>query len=324
VTFSVALFLLVLGLVRGNADGWGSPKILGALIGSGVLLVIFVVAELHQSDPMLDLSLFRRPAMVGASIVAFTLASSIFAMFLYITLYVQDGLGYGPFAAGVRFLPITVISFVVAPIAGKLSVRIQARYLMGGGLLLVAIGLLLMSAVDASSAWTVLVPGFIVTGIGIGTTNPVLASSAVSVVPPQRSGMASGANNTFRQVGIATGIAALGAVFQSQIQHATFAALSATPTGQEIIARGGTALKGALAGGGVREAAAAIPSPSARATLLDAYRHGFASTFDHLLLIGVVVAAVGSLCAFALVRQRDFVPSHSPEGAAAEQAVVAA
>jgi hypothetical protein len=181
-----------------------------------------------------------------------------------------------------------------------------------------------MSMIHTSSGWTVLVPGFIVTGFGIGMVNPVLASVAVSVVPPERSGMASGSNNTFRQVGIATGIAGLGAVFQSQIQQATTAALRTTAAGHEVLARGGTALKGALAGGGVREAAAAIPSAAARTTLLHAYRIGFASTLDHLMIIGTVVAGVGSLCAFTLVRQRDFVPSYSPAATAVEQPVAAA
>jgi predicted MFS family arabinose efflux permease len=211
----------------------------------------------------------------------------------------------------------------VAPLAGKLSVRINARYLLGTGLFLVAIGLLLMSTIHTSSGWTVLVPGFIVTGFGIGMVNPVLASAAVSVVPPERSGMASGSNNTFRQVGIATGIAALGAVFQSQIQHTTTAALRTSATGQELLARGGAALKGALAGGGVREAAAAIPSAAARTALLHAYRVGFASTLDHLMIIGAVVAVLGSLGAFALIRQRDFVPSYSPAEAVVEEPAVA-
>jgi EmrB/QacA subfamily drug resistance transporter len=323
VSFSVALFLLVLALVRGNDDGWGSTQIVAGLIGSAFLLAVFLVAEWRQSDPMLDLKLFRRPAMVGASMVAITLSSSIFAMFLYLTLFLQDDLGYGPFAAGIRFLPITLLAFIVAPVAGKLSVRIQSRYLLGSGLLLVAVGLFLMSMIHTASGWTVLVPGFVVTGFGIGMVNPVLASAAVSVVPPEHSGMASGSNNTFRQVGIATGIAALGAVFQSQIQHATAAALRTSSTGQEILARGGAGLKGALAGGGVRQVASSIPSASARATLLHAYRVGFASTLDHLMIIGVVVAAIGSIGAFVLIRQQDFVPSYAPSAVAHEAPAVA-
>ncbi len=317
VSFSAALFSLIFALVRGNAAGWSSSLIVGLLVGSALLLVVFLVAEWRQSDPMLDLGLFRRPAVVGVSLVAFTLSASIFAMFLYLTLFVQDDLGYGPFAAGLRFLPITVLSFLAAPIAGKLSVKVQSRYLLGSGLLLVTIGFLLMSMVHAGSGWTVLLPGFVVAGIGIGTVNPALASSAISVVPPERSGMASGANSTFRQVGIATGIAGLGAVFQSQVLQKTLAALGSTPAGREVLAQGGPRLNAAVTGGAVREAAASIPSAPARAALLDAYRVGFAGTLDHLMLIGMVVSGLGSLGAFLLVRQRDFVPSHAQAGPAA-------
>ncbi len=319
VSFSGALFMLVFALVRGNDDGWGSALITGLLVGAGVLLTVFLVAEWRQHDPMLDLTLFRRPAMVGVSLVAFTIAASIFSLFLYLTLYIQDDLGYGPFAAGLRFLPITVLAFLVAPIAGKLTVRIQSRYLLGVGLLLVAGGLLLMGTTDPSSGWTVLLPGFVATGIGIGTANPVLASAAISVVPPERSGMASGANNTFRQVGIATGIAGLGTVFQSQIQSRTLSALATTPVGQAVAAHGGAALRGALAGGGVHEVLGRIPSPAARTALLQAYRVGFSATLNHVLMIGAVIAFIGSVGAFALVRQRDFVPSVAPQAAEPDQ-----
>ncbi len=107
VTFSVSLFCLVFALVRGNDLGWGSATIVGLLVAAVVLMVAFFVNERFAGDPMLDLGLFKIPAFVGISVVAFTLAASIFAMFLYLTLYIQDNLGYGPLAAGVRFLPLT-------------------------------------------------------------------------------------------------------------------------------------------------------------------------------------------------------------------------
>jgi EmrB/QacA subfamily drug resistance transporter len=312
ISFSTALFLLVFALIRGNDDGWSSPLIVGLLVGAVALLAVFIVAEWRQNDPMLDLTLFKRPAMCGVSLSAFTLSSSIFALFLYLTLYIQDDLGFGPLAAGVRFLPLTVLAFIVSPIAGKLTVRVQTRILLGSGLFLISIGCLVMATTKASSTWTVLLPGFIIAGIGIGTVNPVLASSAISVVPPERSGMASGANSTFRQVGIATGIAGLGSVFQSQIQHKTFSALGSTPTGQAVVAHGGAALQGAVLGGDVHQAAAAIPSAAARAALLDAYRVGFSSTLNTIMVIGAVIAFVGSIGAFVLVRQRDFIVSGPP------------
>jgi EmrB/QacA subfamily drug resistance transporter len=217
VTFSGGLFALVYGLVRGNAEGWGSGLILGLLLISAGLLVLFVYVELNARDPMFDLALLRRRAFAGVSIAAFALSASMFAMFLYLTLYVQIQLEYEPLAAGVRFLPITLVSFAVAPVSGKLSTRVSLGVLMGVGLALVGIGLLLMRLVEIDSGWTVLLPGFLVAGAGVGLTNPAIASGAVGVVEPARAGMASGINSTFRQVGIATGIAALGAIFQHRV-----------------------------------------------------------------------------------------------------------
>jgi EmrB/QacA subfamily drug resistance transporter len=311
ISFSAALFMLVFALVRGNDKGWTSPTIVGLLAGAVVLIVVFLVAEWKQTEPMLDLRLFRRPAMDGISIATFAIAASIFAMFLYLTLYIQDVLGYGPLQAGLRFLPLTVLAFVVAPVAGKLTVKVHSRYLMGGGMLLVAVGCYLMAFTHANSTWTVLLPGFIVAGIGIGVANPVIASASVAVVPPERSGMASGSSNTFRQVGIATGIAGLGAVFQSQVQAKTEAALNGSGAGRQVLAKGGSNLTQAITGGGVREASASLPA-AARQTLLHAYQQGFSATFNHLMIISTVIAAVGTVAAFALVRQRDFVVTHGP------------
>jgi predicted MFS family arabinose efflux permease len=298
----------VFALIRGNDDGWSSPLIVGLLVAAVVLLAIFVVAEFKQTDPMLDLHLFKRPAMTGVSLAAFAISASIFAMFLYLTLFIQDDLGYGALASGVRFLPLTALAFIVAPVAGKLTVRVQARYMLGGGLLLIAAGLFTMGFTHANSTWTVLLPGFILAGVGIGAVNPVLASSAISVVPPERSGMASGANSTFRQVGIATGIAGLGSVFQSQLEKKTVQALQVSHTGTAIAARGAGQLRAAVLGGDVRHLAATLPGP-ARTVLLNAYRAGFSSSLNTIVLIAGIIALVGSIGAFALVRQQDFVPS---------------
>ncbi|MGA2837379.1 MAG: MFS transporter [Acidimicrobiales bacterium] len=310
ITFSASLFLLVFALVQGNAKGWGSTMILSMLIASAVLMAVFIVGEWKQADPMLDLRLFQRPAMVGVSLGSFTLSASIFAMFLYLTLYIQEILGYSPFQAGLRFLPLTMLAFIVAPVAGKLTVRIQSRLMMSLGLLLVAAGCELMSHVQATSSWVVLLPGFVVCGVGIGITNPVLASGAVSVVPPERSGMSSGAASTFRQVGIATGIAGLGAVFVHQIKPAVLSSLESTAAGRAVVAHGGSSLGAAVSTDGVRQVAASIPSEAGRNALLTSYQAGFTSTFDHLMGIATVVALVGAVGCLFLVRQKDFVPSH--------------
>jgi len=308
VTFSGSLFLLVLALIQGNEKGWGSTRIVACLVASAVLLVAFVIAEHAQRRPMLDLTLFRRPAFAGASIVAFTISSSMFAMFLYLTLYIQDVLGYSPLQAGLRFLPITLLSFVIAPISGRLSVRVPIRLLLGSGLLLVSAGLLAMTAIEPSSGWTVLIPGFVLAGAGIGLINPPLASTAVGVVHHSRSGMASGINNTFRQVGIATGIAGLGAVFQHDLTANTRAALTASVPGREVLGSAHGHLSGALVSGEVGRLVHALPL-AARGALYHAYRVGFVEAFTTILAIGAAIALAGAVCGFALVRTRDFVSS---------------
>ena len=307
-TFSGSLFLLVFALIQGNEKGWGSTRILAFLIGSGVLFALFLIAELRQRRPMLDLTLFRRPAFAGASVVAFAVSASMFSMFLYLTLYIQDVLGYTPLQAGLRFLPITLLTFAVAPFSGRLSVRVPVRLLLGGGMLLVSGGLLAMTAVDASSGWTTLIPGFLIAGAGVGLINPPLASTAVGVVHHSRSGMASGINNTFRQVGIATGIAGLGAVFQHEITVNTKAALASGAPGRQVLGAAHGQLSGALVSGDVSRLTRHL-SPAARAALGHAYRAGFTSAFTSILMIAAAVALLGALFAFALVRSRDFVAS---------------
>jgi EmrB/QacA subfamily drug resistance transporter len=313
VTFSASLFLLVFALVQGNEKGWGSTQILAYLIAAAVLLVAFVLVEHMQSRPMLDLALFRRPAFAGASIVAFSISASYFAMFLYLTLYIQDVLNYSPLQAGLRFLPVTFLSFMVAPVAGKLSVRVPVRLLLGTGLLLAGVGLLAMTSVSAGSSWTVLIPGFVLGGAGIGLINPPLASTAIGVVPHERSGMASGINSTFRQMGIATGIAGLGAVFQHSVTKGTTAALTASGHAGEVLGAAHGQLGTVLESGDVTQIAHSL-SAAGRAALLHAYRVGFTGAFTTIAIIAGSIALVGAALAFALVRGRDFVTSeHAPE-----------
>ena len=325
VTFSGSLFLLVFALIQGNEKGWGSARILGFLIGSAALIVLFVIVERRQERPMLDLTLFQKPAFAGASIVAFAISSSMFSMFLYLTLYIQDVLGYTPLQAGLRFLPITLLSFFVAPLSGRLSVRVPIRLLLGCGLILVGIGLLTMTAVDAGSDWTVLIPGFVLAGAGIGLINPPLASTAVGVVHHSRSGMASGINNTFRQVGIATGIAGLGAIFQHDVTRDTTAALATGP-GREVLHAAHGKLTTALVSGEVGQVARSLPH-AAREALMHSYRVGFTEAFSSILIIAACVALAGSIFAFVLVRSSDFVAPHVPaegEGQGGEPAAAVA
>jgi hypothetical protein len=164
VTFSAGLSCLVFALIRGNDEGWGSTTIVALLVAGALLLAAFTVVERRQDQPMLDLRLFRIPTFTGAQIVAFTLHASMFSMFLYITLYMQNILGYTPLESGLRFLPISVLSFLAAPVAGKLVERYPVRLFLTAGLALIGLGLVEMHGVKPSDDWTTLLPGFILAG----------------------------------------------------------------------------------------------------------------------------------------------------------------
>jgi EmrB/QacA subfamily drug resistance transporter len=309
VTFSLALFLLIFGLIRGNPEGWGSPLILACLLGAAALISAFVAIELRAKYPMLDLSLFRKGAFNGVSAVAFGLSAGMFAMFLYLTIYMQGVLDFSPLEAGLRFLPLTVLGFIVAPISGALSNKIPIRVLLGAGLATVGVGLLLMHGVSPSSGWTTLLAGFLVAGIGIGITNPGIGQAAIAVVPVEKSGMGSGINTTFRQVGIATGVAGLGAVFQSQVNSKLAELLPRAPSGLgEIVASGGS------------RAAAAVTPARIRPEVVHASDVAFVSAFNEIILIAAVLSFVGAALGFVLVRSRDFVQraEAAPEPATAE------
>jgi EmrB/QacA subfamily drug resistance transporter len=311
VTFTGALFLFVYAVIRGNDKGWGSTEIVSLLAGSAVLLVAFLISQRVQSNAMFDITLFRKPTFVGAALVAFALSASMFAMFLYLTLYLQTILGLSPLQTGLRFLPTTGVMFFVSAASGNLSARVPVRVLLSSGLVLVSAGLLLMRGLTASSGWTALLPGFIVAGAGVGLVNPALASTAIGVVPPQRSGMASGINSTFRQVGIATGIAGLGAIFQSAISSKLAPRLAATP-----VAGHAGQIAHAVAAGGSASVLTKIP-PRQRAQAAAAIHSAFASALNDILLVGAIVAFAGAALGLLLVRSVDFVGSGAPEPAAA-------
>jgi EmrB/QacA subfamily drug resistance transporter len=309
VLFSASLFLLVNALLRGNDAGWGSAQIVGELAGSVVGLLLFVVFELRRPDPMFDLRLFRVSSFGGAQVAAFAISSAMFSLFLYITLYLQNVLGYTPLESGMRTLPITLVSFVAAPAAGRLLNRVGPRVLMGLGLTLVGIGLLLMAGVHKGDDWTTLLAGFVVAGAGIGLTNPSTASVAVGVVPRRRSGMASGINNTFRQVGIATGIAVWGALFLGHGGAVAKDDLAGTPGA--LGARSHQLIE-AYSTGNLGEALRNVPA-QAHERIQAAAQDGFLAGLNLILHGGAIVAFAGALLTVVLVRPRDFAGAPAPE-----------
>src|ERR1700761_9605529 len=297
VTFSASLFLFIFALIRGNAEGWGSGTILACLIGAAVLMAIFIGIETRTRFPMLDLGLFRNPAFNGVSAVAFCLSGGMFALFLYLTIYMQGVLDYSPLEAGLRFPPLTVLGFIASPVAGALSNRVAIRVLLGIGLSLVGIGLLLMHGVSPDSEWTTLLVGFLIAGVGIGITNPGIGQAAIAVVPVEKSGMGSGINSTFRQVGIATGVAGLGAIFQSDVNSKLSELMPHAPKGLgEIVASSGS-----------RGVEALKLPPAVQAKAVHGADVAFVGGFNSIILIAAILSFVGAAAGFLLTRSKFFV-----------------
>jgi EmrB/QacA subfamily drug resistance transporter len=286
-TFSASLFLIVFGVLRGNAEGWTSALILSSLIGGAVLLAVFVLVEHRQSRPMLDLALFRSPTFVGVSVATFCIGAGMFALFPYLSIYLQDILGYSPLGAGLRFLPLTVFVFVVPLVMRKVAPGASLRLVLTVGLALVAVALLLMHGLAPSSRWTALLPGLIVAGLGIGLANPAIAAAALRAVDPSRTGMASGINNACRLTGVAVGVAALGAVLEDRISTSLTSTLGPR----------GDSLASAVAATGTRVA-------GSKPALAHAATVSFVSGLNTTLLVSCAVVAVGALAAGLLMRQR--------------------
>lgn len=299
ITFSGSLFLLMLALLRGNGQGWGSTLIVSLLIASGLLMVAFVVAERHHPRPMFDLSLLRNPAFVGVSLATFSIGAGMFAIYPYLTLYLQNDLGYSPLVGGLCLLPSTVLCFLVPLATRPATEKLPPGVVLSAALAITAGGLAAMLGISVGSTWTALIPGLALTGLGVGIANPAIAKIALGVVAPQRTGMASGISNTFRIGGLATGVAALGAVFEHHLGTSLAAQL-----GQHA-----RRLANALASGGTHAAQTLAPRQHG---VLAASHHAFVSSTNEILLIGTITVLSGATAALVLVRARNLHQAKPP------------
>jgi EmrB/QacA subfamily drug resistance transporter len=262
-TLSGGLLLLVLALLRGNELSWDSTRILFELTGAAVLLAAFVVTESRVASPMLPLGLFRRPDFAAAQIAAFAISASFFALFLDMTLYLQEIVGLSPVETGLSYLPGTIVMFGVSGATARMLARVRPQALVVAGLALVAGGIALMRIAEVDSSWMALLPGELVVCVGTGLVNPALAAVAMGSVSERQSGLAAGVNDASRQAGIAVGVAAFGALVPAAaalghgspeayvigMHHAMYAAT--------VIAGGGAIASAALLFGRRRRAAAA-------------------------------------------------------------------
>jgi EmrB/QacA subfamily drug resistance transporter len=217
VTSGSALLALCYALIEGNKHGWASAEIVGLFAASAVLLAAFVLVEQHQRLPMLDLSLFRISSFAGANTVALMVSLGMFGVFFFVSLYVQNVLGYSPTKAGATFLPMTLLIVLVSPLAGHWSDKIGSRWLMGTGMTLLGIGGLLYQRIGVHTSYWTLLPPMVVGGVGMAMTMSPMTSAAMASVPVDKAGVGSGVLNSFRQVGGSLGIALMGAIVASYV-----------------------------------------------------------------------------------------------------------
>ena len=228
VTSAIGLFALTFAFIEANSYGWTSWQILGAFAVAAVSLVAFVVLELRQRLPMLDLSLFRNRTFSGANVAMLFVGLAMFGTFFYVSLYMQNILGYTPVQAGASFLPMTVLIILIAPQAGRLSDRFGSRWLVGGGMTLLALMLFYFSTLGAAAGFWAILPGLIIGGVGMGSTMTPTTAAAMSAVSVDKAGVGSAVLNSMRQVGGSLGIAVMGAIVAAGVNSSL--ASGKTPT----------------------------------------------------------------------------------------------
>jgi EmrB/QacA subfamily drug resistance transporter len=217
-TLCAGLFLAVFAVLRGNELGWTSRTVVGCLAGGAVMLAVFVAVERATARPMLDLGLFGNRTFTGATVVIALLAGGTFGVFVYVILFLLDVQGRDPVEAGLVMSPLALVSFVVAALAGRAQERVPLRGALVAGMLVTAGGtLLLYPAIAPGASWLAMLPGLVVVGAGVGLVNPLATFAHLGVLPPAQGGLASALNNTARQLGLAVGIAVLGALLEASM-----------------------------------------------------------------------------------------------------------
>jgi len=327
VTLTVSVFCLALALIQGSDKGWGSAYILTLFVVAVVALILFVVGELRIKNPMVDPRLFTNASYTGAAIAGFTLSAGLYALFFFLALYFQNALGFSALDTGLRFLPLSALALVGAPLAGALTGRIGPRPLLVGGMALLTIAVALMTRISprgTANDWVVLLPAFIIGGIGNGLVNPPISTITVGTVERARAGVASGVNGLCRQVGTAFGIAFLGALLTSRYNDAIRGGVNGLHaphlTGairQRIIS--GVQQAGTIAGSTGLKGGAGYASPY-QGTPLYAQVQGIAHAafiggLIDILKVATVILAVGVAASALLVKRSDLLAPAWDEGA---------
>ncbi len=300
--FTAGAAATTFGLVRASSVGWAADETIGLIAAGLAAFVVFVLIERRARQPLLQVSLLRRPAFAAIMIAALLLNAAAFAYLAYSSLWLQTVLGLSPVQAGLAgAAPLSLSAFVVSAAIGRFLHASNPRWIIGGGMALVGAGALLQAGLGAGSAWTHLVPGLIVAGIGVGLATPTLVSSAMSAVPVHSGGMAAGAVNTMRQLGYAFGIAVLGSVFSARVGHVV-----AHQGGRPAVAQ-------AISGGQAQRLLAGLPAGQRDA--LDQVVHAAsAAGLNAAFLLAGALGLAGSVIVLAAMRRRPSHPSSPGAG----------
>jgi len=291
-TFTLAATLLVYGLIRAGEHGWTDPYTVGVFVAGGAIALLFLLLERGRTNPMLDLTLFRRPAFSILMLGGAVLTASAFANLVFVSLWTQSVLGLSPMAAGLVLTPLAAVAFVVAGAGGRLLHNVAPRHAIGGGLLLIGAGTLLGMLIGPDSGWAALVPELCLTGLGVGLASPVLASAALSAAPPHRAGMANAAMNTFRQLGYAIAIPILATLAAGQARRVLAASGSFPDPGVAATD---------LTGGAYPDLLARTTTGTHQA-VEHVLRSAYTAGLDRIFLISGIMALVAGAAVLALVR----------------------
>ncbi|MFF1559580.1 DHA2 family efflux MFS transporter permease subunit [Streptomyces sp. NPDC058279] len=302
--FTAGAGAVTYALIRAGENGWTSAATLGLLGLGAVAFAVFVLVELRSDHPMLDLSLFRSGTFVGVMAAALLLSGAAFSYLMYVSLWLQSVEGMNPIGAGLVLVPMSLAAFLVSALAGRLLHGAPARLTIGGGGVLIGVGALLQAwMLDTGDGWPALVPGLLVTGAGVGAAIPALAATVMGAVAPARAGMAGGALNTARQLGMAFGIAVLGSLFHSGLADGL--ADAGRPRGTAE----------ALASGGAGRLLAT--APEAKSWVEAAFVSGLRETF----VASGVMGLVGAFAVVLLIRSAGRSGDAAKAGARAAGAV---
>ncbi len=292
------LTALVLALVEGNNWGWGSTPIVALLIAAAVGAVAFVAIELRVKVPMVEFRFFSDRNFVGAVVVALIVSFAMLGVFFFLALYMQDILGYSPLEAGVRFLPSTLMIVTVAPVAGRLADRFGPRWLIAGGLAIVAASLFSFSGIAVDSTYLDLLPGFMLLGIGIAMTMSPMTSAAMNAVPVDKAGIASGVLSMFRMVGGSLGVAVTGAIFQGLVKSR----LDSLLAGSGVTATQRASISEQLGGGSTGHIQGLAPSQAKEVAAAGA--EAFVYALGHAMSVSGAVAVLGAIVGATAIRAK--------------------